>query len=226
VGDRNNHRIRKVTRAGVVTTVAGAGTAGTADGAAGVAQFNTPRGVAVASDGTIYVADSNNNRIRRVTPSGDVSTLAGSTQGFADGAGNGALFNGAWGIALADDDTLYVADALNHRIRRVSTVDGTVETVAGNGTPGSLDGTGASALFNTPTGITVGADGALYVSGGGRVRRVTLDGTVTTVAGGTMGFANGTGAAARFNHPRGLALAPDGSLLIADRMNHCVRVLR
>jgi sugar lactone lactonase YvrE len=120
VGDWNNNRIRKITPAGVVTTLAGS-TVGYLDGTGTGARFNNPYGVAVDSAGTVYVADSNNNRIRKITPAGVVTTLAGSTVGYLDGTGTGAQFNNPCGVAVDSAGTVYVGDSNNFRIRKVTT---------------------------------------------------------------------------------------------------------
>ena len=173
----------------IVTTLAGRGSIGFSNGTHTEAVFNSPYGVAVAFDGAVYVADAGNNRIRRVTPTGTVTTLAGSIAGNNDGTGGAARFNNPRGVAVAPDGTIYVADTGNSRIRKV-TPTGTVTTIAGS-TSGFADGTGAAAQFNAPRGIAVTSDGRIYVAdtGNQRIRRVTPTGTVTTIAGSTTGFA-------------------------------------
>src|ERR1700687_4809656 len=161
VADSGNHTIRKVTAAGVVSTVAGlAGPSGSADGAGSAARFNSPFGVAVDGSGNVYVADTFNHTIRKVTTAGVVSTLAGlaGTSGSADGTGSTARFRFPNSVA-ADSNSgsgnVYVADTNNHTIRKITTA-GVVSTLAGlAGTSGSADGSGSAARFNSPTGVAV-----------------------------------------------------------------------
>ena len=137
--------------------------------------LTTPAGLAIDAAGNLYVADTDNQRIRMVTPAGVVSTIAGSgTQGFADGAANAARFNNPWNVTVKDG-VLYVADYFNDRIRMIDAT-GLVSTIAGSGTKGSADGVGTKASFNNPGGIAVGADGSLYVTDNQnfRIRKVTL----------------------------------------------------
>jgi hypothetical protein len=224
VTDAENHRIRKITPTGTVSTLAGSGTAGFADGIGTAAHFNSPRGVALDASGNLYVADGVNNRIRRITPTGTVSTIAGSgTAGFADGTGTAAQFHFPKGIAVDGSGNLYVADDINHRIRKI-TSNGTVSTLAGS-TLGNVDGTGTAAQFNRPTGIGVDAAGNVYVADAEnhRIRKITPSGTVSTLAGNTGGFADGTDTAARFNEPVGVALDGLGNVYVTDADNHRIR---
>ena len=174
VADTANHRIRMIPKsggtyygqnmtAGNVYTIAGS-TSGSDDGPPATAKFNLPYGIAVDVSGNLYVADTANNRIRKITPSGVVSTLAGSTQGFADGTGTAAQFNNPWGMTLGPDGKLYVADPGNHRIRQVAPTTGNVTTVAGSGTSGTAGGSLTAAQFNLPTDVSLDASGNLYVA--------------------------------------------------------------
>ena len=174
VGDNGNHRIRKITPAGVVTTLAGSGVAGFADGTGTVAQFDYPAAVSVDSLGTVYVADRRNNRIRKITPAGVVTTLAGSgTYGFTDGTGSAAQFYHPASVAVDSSDTVYVADLSNQRIRKI-TPAGVVTTLAGSGVAGFADGTGGAAQFNYPFSMAVDSSGTVYVSDNNnqRIRKI------------------------------------------------------
>ncbi len=242
VADKNNHVIREITAGGVVTTVAGlVGTFGSTDGTGSVARFNQPTGLTVGSGGDIYVADSANNTIRKVTSQGVVTTLAGTagTAGSISGAGSVGLLNQPHGIAVDSGGNLYVADFANNLIRMV-TQSGTISTLAGNppattatnttgspANPGHADGTGASASFNQPFGIAIDSGSNLYVadSGNDTIRKVTSAGVVTTLAGtpGAAGSTDGTGAAARFNSPRAVAVDGSGNVFVADSGNSSVR---
>src|SRR6185436_16824862 len=145
-----------------VTTIAGDGSPVIRDGKE--SGFSDPFGVAVAADGTIYVADAGeSNRIRKVSPDGNVTTLAGASEGFADGAGASASFNTPSALAFGPDGNLYVADTGNNRIRKI-TPDGTVSTVAGDGTAGYVDGPAAAAQFNGPLGLAVTRDGDIHLA--------------------------------------------------------------
>jgi sugar lactone lactonase YvrE len=178
-----SNRIRRITPDGQVSTFAGAH-AGFADGPVASAAFDTPSALAVDRLGKLYVADTGNNAIRTVGPDGSVSTLAGGGEpGYLDGAGRAARFNGPVGVAVDRDGNVYVADTYNDRIRRIGR-DGTVTTVAGSGTPGSQDGPGVSAGFDTPSAIVVDKDGTLFVAdtGNDAIRRIDKTGTVTTLA--------------------------------------------
>jgi sugar lactone lactonase YvrE len=230
VADTANNTIRKVTPGGVVTTLAGlSGSPGSADGTGSAARFTNPLGVAVNSAGNAYVADKNNYTIRKVTPGGVVTTLAGlaGSPGIADGTGSTARFHQPSGVAVDSAGNIYVADTLNDTIRKV-TPGGVVTTLAGMpGSQGSTNGTGSAARFYWPQGVAVDDAGNVFVSDGGNntIRKVTPGGVVTTLAGlaGTQGSADGTGSAARFSHPVGVAVDSAGSVYVADESNDTIR---
>ena len=174
VGDANNHLIRKITPAGVVSTLAGTGIRGHADGTGTEAQFNLPSGVAVDSSGNVYVGDYDNHRIRKITPAGMVSTFAGTgIRGYADGTGTTAQFYYPAGLAVDSSGNVYVVDHGSHRIRKI-TPAGVVTTFAGTGTKGFANGDGTKAQFNNPTGVAVDSSGNFYVadSDNHRIRKI------------------------------------------------------
>ncbi|MEO5948894.1 MAG: prepilin-type N-terminal cleavage/methylation domain-containing protein [Candidatus Saccharimonas sp.] len=174
VADYGNNRIRKITQAGIDTVLAGTGVSGFANGAGVSAQFNHPQNLDVDSAGNVYVADYGNNRIRKITPAGVVSTLAGSgVAGFADGAGGSAQFNYPGGIAVDSSGIVYVADKSNHRIRKITSA-GVVSTLAGSGVAGFADGAGGSAQFYNPSGVAVDSSGNIYVADrfNNRIRKI------------------------------------------------------
>ncbi|MCX6996217.1 MAG: hypothetical protein NTV49_03825 [Kiritimatiellaeota bacterium] len=204
---------------------------GNVDGTGSAARFNNPNGAAVDSAGNVYVADYNNHTIRKVTAAGVVTTLAGSagSSGSADGTGNAARFCGPIGVAVDSAGNVFVADSFNHTIRRV-TPAGVVTTLAGSaGTPGSADGTGSVARFYNPTDVAVDSAGNVFVTDNNNhtIRKVTVAGVVTTLAGsaGTSGSADGAGNAARFNHPVGVAVDGAGNVFVTDNNNHTIRKL-
>jgi len=225
----SSNTIRKITPAGVVTTLAGAPDVhGSADGTGSAAQFWQPWGIAVDSAGNVYVADQANNTIRKITPAGVVTTIAGAAGviGSADGSGSAARFNAPAGIAVDSAGNLYVADTYNRTIRKITSA-GVVTTLAGMaGIAGSTDGTGGAARFNNPYALAV-AGTTLYVADtyNDTIRKVTSTGVVTTFAGTAGGFGNvnGTGSAARFNNPYGIAATSTGTIYVADMSNMVIR---
>jgi sugar lactone lactonase YvrE len=234
VADSVNHSIRKITPQGVVTTVAG-GTYGFLNSIGTDAQFRNTQGVAVdTATGSLYVADWGNHRIRGITiPQGAVSTFSGSgTQGFLDGSATIAQFNFDWpqgiGIAIDKDRNLYVSDTLNHRIRKI-TPSGTTSTFAGSGAVGNrrggfADGPGNSAQFDNPRGIAIDAEGNLYVveGWGGRIRKITPQGVVSTFAGPNF-VDSATGNTEQLCQPSGITIDKEGNLYVADAGMHCIR---
>ncbi len=231
VADTYSHTIRKITPGGVVSTFAGsAGLSGSADGTGGAARFSYPEGVAVDSFGTVYVADTSNNTIRKITPGGVVSTFAGlaGVSGSADGTGTAARFSSPFGVAVdSAGSTIYVADTYNHSIRKI-TAAGVVTTLAGlAGSSGSTDGTGTGARFSYPQGVAVDGAGIVYVAdtSNSTIRKVTAAGVVTTLAGSVGECANidGSGSAAAFCYPFGVAADSAGSVYVADTFNFTIR---
>ncbi len=230
--DSSTSRVRQVTNAGVVSTIGGNGPTGTTEGIGNAALFNWPQAVSLGFNGHLYVADSNNQRIRQVPlNSTTTSTFAGlsttvTTVGFTDATGTAARFNVPRGIAY--DSTrgyLYVADSQNNRIRRITAAQ-VVDTLAGQSGGGAIDHeTGTSAQFNYPGGLAIDGAGNIYVAdtNNHRIRKVTPTGSVSTLAGSTSGNQDGTGAAARFSSPTAVAVTEGGVVYVADTNNHSIR---
>jgi sugar lactone lactonase YvrE len=230
VADRGNEVIRKISPDGQVTTLAGTPDAtGNSDGTGNSAAFDSPSDVAVDPAGNTYVADNDNNTIRKISPAGEVTTLAGAPgeSGNVDGVGINARFDDPEGIAVDAAGNVYVADTDNNTIRKI-TPAGLVTTLAGSpDETGSADGIGVNARFDEPDGIAVDAAGNVYVADtdNSTIRKITPQGIVSTLAGqaGEEGNADGTGAAARFSFPRDLDIDTQGNLYVLDSGNHTVR---
>jgi len=223
VTDILDNSVRKITSAGVVTTVA--------------TGFNNPEGIAVDSLGNVYVSDTNNSVIKKIVlGTGAVSVYAGSlgVTGSANGAVAGSTFNYPAGIATDASGNVYVADYDNSLIRLITVATGQVSTLAGNGSASFANGANASASFNHPADVTVDTGGNVYVvdTSNQLIRRIS-GGAVTTVAGtfsvttasGVIGSANGAGTVASFFYPQGIAAAPNGSVYVADTGNHEIRLI-
>jgi DNA-binding beta-propeller fold protein YncE len=177
VVDQDNQRIRKISASGEVSTLAGTGAAGSQDGDGATAQFNKPRNLALDASGNIYVADADNNRIRKITPAGVVSTFAGGSKGFTDGTGTAAKFDSPKGVAVDKNNNVYVADQGNHAIRKITSA-GVVTTIAGDGKAGSNERTDSEpARFNGPRALAVNpASTILYIAdqGNNMIRKIAL----------------------------------------------------
>jgi len=234
IADYMNHQIRKVNTSGIISTVAGNGTAGYSGdgGAATVAQLYYPAGVAVDSAGNIYIADYNNNRIRKVNTSGIISTVAGNgTAGYSGdgGAATAAQLSNPFSVAVGSTGNIYIADGSNNRIRKVNT-SGIISTVAGNGTAGySGDGGAATAAsLSSPYGVAVDSAGNIYIAdrSNNRIRKVNTSGIISTVAGnGALGYSGDGGAAtaAQLSSPHRVTVDSSGNIYIADTGNYRIR---
>jgi DNA-binding beta-propeller fold protein YncE len=213
---------------GTVATVAGTGHPGLEDGTRQTASFSDPFGIAVDKNGNVMVADAgDSNRIKRISAQGNVETLAGSSEGNADGPAPLAQFNTPSGIAFDKADNLIIADTSNHRLRKLTVESNTVTTIAGSGRAGFKDGAANDAEFDGPIGVAVDKQkNVIFVadSYNDRIRKIAPDGSVTTLAGtGTPGFKDGDGVSAMFDTPCGVAVDKDGNLFVADTGNNAIR---
>jgi sugar lactone lactonase YvrE len=241
VSDFLNQRIRKISSDMMVTTIAGTGVAGLLDGPADQAKFNYPRGICLDDTGNIYIGDSWNHRVRKISLEGMVSTWAGggitigvqSVGDYVDASDTAARFYTPCELSIDQSNNIFVADAYNHRIRKIDT-DRMVTTVAGSGSSGPdaggfQNGPADQALFKVPTACHVSLTGSIYVGDGEnqRVRKISTDGIVTTFAGsGETGFENGPDSLATFNFPRGCVMDYEAHrLYVVDYNNHAVRII-
>ncbi|MCL3996209.1 NHL domain-containing protein [Streptomyces lavenduligriseus] len=234
VADGNNHRVRKITADGKISTVAGAGVAGFSGdgGPATAARLNVPMGVAVDSTGTLYVTEYHNNRVRKITTDGKISTVAGNGAAAFGGDGGPAVsaqLNRPHAVVVDGAGVLYIADGENHRIRKVA-ADGKISTVAGTGVAGfgGDGGPATSAQLHLPVGLVLDSAGNLYISEfrNHRIRKMTTDGKIGSVAGtgaAAFGGDGGPAAPAQLNHPFGLAVDCVDTLYIADYNNNRMR---
>ncbi|WP_184549488.1 NHL repeat-containing protein [Mucilaginibacter sp. FT3.2] len=224
-----------VATTGVVTTVAGSGAFGAANGSSTAASFNYPNGITLDASGNLYIADKGNNQIRKITSAGVVSTVSGtllSGSANATKIGDAASYNGPTGVVVDALGNIFVADFGNQTIRKIATTgavtvfagtsgkSGSANTVAAVGTTPAVAG-----LFNNPAGLAIDAVGNLYVADytNNSIRKVQPDGTVSTIAGKSVGNVDGTGTAASFNGPRAIAVDAAGNLYVADANNHSIR---
>jgi len=223
-------RVRLISPDGIVSTLAGSLEHGYSDGPGLDARFKIPANIAVDDAGNVYIADTNNHRIRMLSVGGTVSTIAGRMDagyaaGYADGPASEARFQHPYGVAVDETGNVYVADTDNHCIRVIAP-DGQVTTLAGAKEPGYVDGQGSEARFNFPRDITIDAEGNLYVAdmANHRIRKITPDGVVTTLAGsGEPDNADGPAGEAQFRLPEGIAVDFEGNLIVADTGNHRIR---
>ncbi len=230
VADTANDVIRKITPDGNVTTLAGSPKGrGNANGKGSKAQFWAPFGIAVDAAGNVFVADTANNTIRKITPDGNVTTLAGvaGKPGDSDGIGSAARFRNPWGVAVDNTGDVFVADMSNDTIRKINPT-GQVFTYAGQaGQAGNTDGFGYGARFNHPFAVATDSAGNVYVSdtANNTIRKITVDRVVTTLAGlpGNAGNTDGNGTDARFWNPQGLTVDSAGNIYVADTDNNLIR---
>jgi sugar lactone lactonase YvrE len=234
VSDQNNHRVRKISPSGIISTIAGNGNAAFSGdgGPSTAAEVSFPNGLDVGPDGSVYLADLANNRIRRIAPNGIITTVAGNgTAGFSGDGGPATQAQLQFPVEVAvgaDGATLLIADQTNHRVRRVAP-NGIITSIAGTGTAGFLGdgGPATAARISQPLGIEQDAAGNVYVSDSGsqRVRKIDAAGVIRTVAGNGTATPLGEGgeAQAAAVGPRSLVVDPLGNLLIADAQNHRIR---
>jgi sugar lactone lactonase YvrE len=242
ISDFENHRIRKINTAGVISTIAGTGFGGylaSQDGGpATAAWIKWPIGVAVDAAGNVYFSDYGNNIIRKINTSGNISTIAGlpgtiPSYGGDGGPATAANLGNAWGVAVDGVGNVLVADALNHRVRKVNVTTGIITTIAGMGFAGFTgDGgpaTSASCRLNEPTGVALDAAGNIYIAdnANNRVRKINTSGTISTIAGIGLPYGytgdGGPATLAKLYYPKGIAVDGPGNVYICDWNNNVIR---
>ena len=225
VADSRNNLIRKITPDGAVSTFAGNGKQGAADGKGTAASFFFPTALATDTKGNVYVADTHNSRIRKITPDGTVSTFAGKPTKLFNDIKDTAGMDHPSGIAIDKSGNVFVSDLNKDFIKKV-TPDGKVSIIAGNGDRGKKDGKGSSASFYLPVGLAVDGNDNLYVcdSYNNMIRKIASDGTVTTIAGmSRKGSKDGKDTTASFWHPNSLTVDRNGNVYVADMGNNKIR---
>jgi len=226
VADSRNNLIRKVSAEGVVSTLAGSGEPGSADGKGRLASFFFPTAIAINGHGVVYVADTHNSMVRKITPDGTVTTIAGRPNAVtANHPDTIVRFDNPYGIAVDKADNVFVADWDKDQIKKIGP-DGKISIFAGSGVRGSKDDTGAKASFYLPEGICLDAKGNLFVADtyNNKIRKISPNGVVITLAGRShKGSANGKGIAASFSHPDGIAVDKKGNIYVADVGNNKIR---
>jgi sugar lactone lactonase YvrE len=221
--DEGDIRIRKINSGGDVSFFAGTSTAGFLDGSASTAQFQLNEGGIVSdAQGNIYIGDMFNNRIRKIGTDNQVITVAGSTGGFTDGDAGTAQFNFPDGVTLDREGNIYVADEGNFCIRKI-TATGTVSILAGSGVMGTADGNGRLAQFGFIGDMVADSDGNIFVIDDNRIRKITPQGVVSTIAGSGPGYVDGDGTSAKFNGLSGIGIDAQGNLYVADVINNRIR---
>ncbi len=225
VADTGNNSLRQITPSGYVSTMA-SGSDGAPDDTLKTTQFTALNAVAMDVAGNVYTAEA--NRIRKVTPTGGVTTIAGGTTGFRDGQGTEASFGAITGIAVDVNGVVYAADSINHAVRKIS-ASGAVTTLVGNGGAGYTDGKATSAKLNLPCGVAVDTSFNVFVAdkGNNAIRKITYSGDVSTVAGtgpANIGAKDGPATLATFNGPQALTLDSTGILYVAETSQRIRRV--
>nr|WP_319511672.1 NHL repeat-containing protein [uncultured Draconibacterium sp.] len=233
IADVGKHCISRVTPDGKVQVFAGTEKPGAADGKLKSAEFNSPSGVCFDKNGNLYVAGFGGQNVRRISPNGEVTTIAGTgEEGYRDGPAAEAIFSSPRGVCIDSKGNIFVADCWNHRIRKISP-DRMVTTFAGGGKRGELvvndwkDGADTTARFDAPCGLAIDGHDNIFVADANNnsIRKITPDGMVTTLAGTDhrKGFADGTKEEAILNVPTELFAAPNGTIYFSDTYNHCIR---
>ena len=208
-----------------VTTFAGLGNNGNDPGTGGLALLNNPAKIAFDVQGNLYVADTDNDKIRKITPGGVMTTLAGSTIGYADGTGGAAMFNRPSALCLDAQGNIYVAEAGNLRIRKITTT-GVVTTIAGNGVAGLVNGTGTATQINIPGGMCMDGQGNIFFTqiNFHGIRKISSAGEVSIFVGSnSSGFVDATGISARFNEPLSMTIDVQGNIYVSDFKNARIR---
>ena len=225
--DGADPRIRIISPDANVSTHAGIQTPGFNDGSANTALFKEGGGgIVTDADGNVYVSDTYNNRIRKINTSGEVTTIAGSgVPGSTNAKGTAAQFHHPGGIAIGRNGNLYVCDRENHNIRQI-TPGGEVTVYAGSGVAGDKDGSAVIAQFNQPVDMVIDGAGNLFVTDDHRIRKISTQGVVSTIAGSTAGYFDGEGPSSKFNYPTGMGIDKDGNIYVADAANNRIRKIR
>jgi len=234
IADTGNHRIRKISTSGIITTIAGTGIASFSEdgGLATKATLNNPRGIAVSSSNEIYIVDTGNQRIRKISTSGIITTIAGTgTASFSGDGGNAtsASLSDPYGVAVSSSNEIYIADTGNHRIRKIST-SGIITTIAGTGIASFSGDRGyaTNATLSHPHGVAISSSNEIYIADttNQRIRKISASGIITTMVGTGIASFSGDGDYASngvLNNPYSIAISSSNEIYIADTYNHRIR---